>query len=139
MNKTPKSLARTIAYIALILIAILVYAYGWKVTDINLEEPREAQRQAQVSRALHGLLNPDLVERDKIQALIFALERKIESIDHAIQQAQKIGYGICEKCGQKIEPERLEIFPETTLCIRCKRESERLTRGLSFNLRQSSW
>jgi RNA polymerase-binding transcription factor DksA len=82
---------------------------------------------------------PDLVERDKIQALIFALERKIESIDHAIQQAQEIGYGICEKCSQKIEPERLEIFPETTLCIRCKRESERLTRGFSFNLRQSSW
>ncbi len=64
MNKTPKSWVRTIAYIVLILIAILVYAYGWQVTDINLEEPREAQRQAQVTRALHGLLNPDLFERD---------------------------------------------------------------------------
>ena len=81
---------------------------------------------------------PDLIERDKMQALIFSLERKIESIDHAIQQAQEIGYGVCEKCGQKIEPERLEIFPETTLCIQCKRESERLSRrGVSFNLRQS--
>jgi DnaK suppressor protein len=80
---------------------------------------------------------PDLVERDKIQALIFSFGRKIESIDHAIQQAQEIGYGICEKCGKDIEPERLEIFPETTLCIQCKRESERLTRRISFNLRQS--
>jgi DnaK suppressor protein len=81
---------------------------------------------------------PDLIERDKIQALIFSLERKIESIDHALHQAQEIGYGVCEKCGQKIEPERLEIFPETTLCIQCKRESERLTRrNINFNLRQS--
>ncbi len=68
----------------------------------------------------------DLVERDKIQALIFTLERKLEDIDHAIRHAQELGYGICEKCGQEIQPERLEIFPETTLCISCKRESERL-------------
>ena len=79
---------------------------------------------------------PDLVERDKIQALIFALERKIENIDHAIRQAQEIGYGICEKCSKKIEPERLEIFPETTLCIDCKRESERLTRSVNSRFRQ---
>ena len=70
----------------------------------------------------------DLIERDKMQALIFSLERKIEGIDHAIKQAQEIGYGVCENCGNKIEPERLEIFPETTLCINCKRESERLAR-----------
>jgi DnaK suppressor protein len=70
----------------------------------------------------------DLVERDKTQALIFALENKIEGIDHAIKQAQEIGYGVCENCGKKIEPERLEIFPETTLCINCKRESEKLAR-----------
>jgi len=70
----------------------------------------------------------DLVERDKIQALIFSLERKIESIDHAIGQAQQIGYGICESCGKPIEPERLEIFPETTLCIECKRKTERVRR-----------
>jgi DnaK suppressor protein len=67
----------------------------------------------------------DLVERDKMQALIFALERRLEDINHAIQQAEEVGYGICEKCGKVIDPERLEIFPETTLCIDCKRESER--------------
>ena len=67
----------------------------------------------------------DLVERDKMQALIFSLERRLEDINHAIQQAEEVGYGICEKCGKIIDPERLEIFPETTLCIDCKRESER--------------
>ena len=70
----------------------------------------------------------DLFERDKIQALIFTLERKLEDIDHALKQAQEGVYGVCEKCGNPIDPERLEIFPETTLCINCKRESERLAR-----------
>ncbi len=75
----------------------------------------------------------DLVERDKIQALIFTLERKLEDINHAIKKAEVIGYGICEKCGKEIDPERLEIFPETTLCVDCKRESERLNRIRSLS------
>ena len=74
----------------------------------------------------------DLVERDKTHALILTLERKLENIDHAIEQAQAVGYGICENCGKKIDPERLEIFPETTLCVDCKRQSERLNRVNSY-------
>ena len=67
----------------------------------------------------------DLVERDKLQAMIITVERKLDDINHAIQQSQVFGYGICEMCGKVIDPERLEIFPETTLCIDCKRQVER--------------
>ncbi len=70
----------------------------------------------------------DLIEREKIQALIVSLERRLEDIEHAIFQAQQGGYGICENCGKPIDPERLEIFPETTLCVDCKRASERAIR-----------
>ena len=73
----------------------------------------------------------ELIERDKMYSLILSLERKLEDIDHAITQAQERGYGICERCGKPIDPERLEIFPETTLCIDCKRETERLARASS--------
>ncbi|MEW5961020.1 MAG: TraR/DksA C4-type zinc finger protein [Chloroflexota bacterium] len=75
----------------------------------------------------------DLVERDKTLALIFTLERKLEDIDHAIDHAEGQGYGICENCGKEIDPERLEIFPETTLCVDCKREYERLSRLRSLS------
>jgi RNA polymerase-binding protein DksA len=71
----------------------------------------------------------DLIERDKIQALIVALERKLQDIEHAIEQVKSGKYGICERCGNPIDPERLEIFPETTLCVDCKRETERMLRA----------
>ena len=71
----------------------------------------------------------DLVERDKIQALIVGLERKLQDIEHAIEQVKIGSYGICERCGKPIDPERLEIFPETTLCVNCKRETERMLRA----------
>lgn len=58
-------LFRTLLYIVLVAVAVVIYAYGWNVTEINLEEPQEQRRQDQVVRALQGLLRPDLIERDE--------------------------------------------------------------------------
>jgi DnaK suppressor protein len=49
----------------------------------------------------------------------------LESIDNALRQAQDGRYGICERCGEPIDPARLEVVPEATLCVRCKTATER--------------
>jgi len=72
--------------------------------------------------------DPDLVEREKVMALMQTLDRRLESVDYALRQAQEGAYGICERCGQPIDPARLEAVPETTLCIKCKAIVERQTR-----------
>jgi DnaK suppressor protein len=64
--------------------------------------------------------DPDVVEREKILALMEALELRLEEIDAALEVAATGGYGICERCGQPIDPERLQIMPEATLCVQCK-------------------
>lgn len=74
--------------------------------------------------------DPDIVEREKNLALLRTLESKLESIEYAIQAARKGTYGICEMCGQPIDPARLAALPETTLCIHCKALLERKSRGL---------
>jgi RNA polymerase-binding transcription factor DksA len=66
----------------------------------------------------------DVYERGKIISLIQNLELKLRSLDNAIEKARRGTYGICEKCGNPIPPERLEIMPETTLCVRCASERE---------------
>jgi DnaK suppressor protein len=58
-------------------------------------------------------------------ALVQGLERKLASIDYALRQAQDGAYGICERCGEPIDPARLEAVPETTLCLKCKVIAER--------------
>ena len=35
-------------------------------------------------------------------------------------------FGVCDDCGEKISVKRLEARPETTLCIRCKEDQERV-------------
>jgi len=74
--------------------------------------------------------DPDIFERDKTIALLQAWERKLESIEYAIRSLQKGMYGICEMCGERIDPARLKALPHTTLCVRCKASLERRGRRL---------
>ncbi len=79
----------------------------------------------------------DIYERGKIISLIASQEEKIHSLDRALELAAEGSYGICEKCGAQIPIERLEIMPETTLCVRCASERERgLRRYASANARR---
>jgi DnaK suppressor protein len=70
----------------------------------------------------------DAYEREKTLALVQSLQRKLESIDRAIHLAQQGTYGICEGCGDRIDPARLEILPQATLCLKCQRDFERKNR-----------
>jgi len=70
--------------------------------------------------------DPDLYEREKTLALIRTLEDKLGSIEQAFRLAEKGTYGICERCGEKIDPARLEALPQTTLCVKCKLQMERI-------------
>ena len=72
--------------------------------------------------------DPDLIEQEKAMALAQSLEHKLASIDYALRQAQNGAYGICERCGEPIDPARLEAVPETTLCLGCKVVDERRLR-----------
>ncbi|HET7289691.1 MAG TPA: RNA polymerase-binding protein DksA [Thermodesulfobacteriota bacterium] len=56
-------------------------------------------------------------------------ERKlIQKIQKAIQKTEDGSYGVCEICGEEITEDRLEVRPETTLCIGCKEEQEEVER-----------
>jgi DnaK suppressor protein len=72
--------------------------------------------------------DPDLVEREKAVALVQSLRRRLDAIDSALRHAQEGTYGICERCGEPIDPARLEAVPEATLCVTCKAIVERQSR-----------
>lgn len=93
---------------------------------LELDRLREALKIEVDPDADEG--DPDLVEREKVMALVQSLERKLESIEYALRQAQEGTYGICERCGEPIDPARLEVVPEATLCVQCKSIVERQSR-----------
>ncbi|MGQ9670385.1 MAG: TraR/DksA family transcriptional regulator [Desulfosoma sp.] len=46
-------------------------------------------------------------------------------IQSALKRLQDGEYGICERCGDSIQTERLEVQPTARLCIDCQRNEER--------------
>ncbi len=54
-------------------------------------------------------------------------ERKlIQKIKQAIARTEDGTYGVCDDCGEDISANRLKARPETTLCINCKEEQEKV-------------
>jgi RNA polymerase-binding protein DksA len=51
--------------------------------------------------------------------------RVLAAIDAALTRIDDGSYGLCERCGREIEPERLDAIPYATLCIDDKRRDER--------------
>ena len=45
------------------------------------------------------------------------LEQSLEMINRALQKIENGAYGLCEKCGETINEERLKIMPTATKCV----------------------
>jgi DnaK suppressor protein len=87
--------------------------------------------------ATNNLLAPDERDSDEADAavstdmreralwLLHGHREKLELIEQALQRLTDGSYGRCEKCGEPINPERLEALPYATQCIRCQQQAER--------------
>ncbi|CAN5804153.1 hypothetical protein BH10CHL1_BH10CHL1_49880 [soil metagenome] len=70
----------------------------------------------------------EVFEREKNAALIAVMEIRLQDIQNALRSIEKGNYGICTRCNKPIEPGRLEVKPDATLCLNCQQEIERLSR-----------
>ena len=52
------------------------------------------------------------------------VEEEVHHIQQALKRQAEGRYGICDDCDQEIDPERLEVRPQATLCIACQRRVE---------------
>ncbi|MEW6716513.1 MAG: TraR/DksA C4-type zinc finger protein [Chloroflexota bacterium] len=52
-------------------------------------------------------------------------EQKLEQIEGALQRLEEGRYGLCTRCGDMINVERLKVLPHAELCIHCQEEQDR--------------
>ncbi len=68
MNNPPtlssRAALRRLLIVVGVAVGVIVYAYGWQVTDIDLEATQDERRQASVQRALQELFAPDLFDQN---------------------------------------------------------------------------
>jgi len=72
----------------------------------------------------------DLASSEYLQSFTFRLRGRekvfLDKIQKAIDKIDQGRFGVCDDCGGKISIKRLDARPETTLCIRCKEDQERV-------------
>lgn len=47
------------------------------------------------------------------------LKKELKNIGSALKKASEGTYGVCSRCKKLINPKRLEVLPEATLCVEC--------------------
>ncbi len=61
------------------------------------------------------------------------LERRIRDhlteVEHALHKFKEGTYGLCDICGQPIDPARLEALPQADLCLSCKAHQAKNAKG----------
>ncbi len=51
-------------------------------------------------------------------------EEELKNVGDALKKTSKGDYEKCSICGKQIDPRRLEIMPEATLCVECSEKKK---------------
>ena len=52
------------------------------------------------------------------------LEDTLHEVEDALKKFEQGTYGVCESCGQPIDPARLKALPHAACCLDCQRRLE---------------
>ena len=71
----------------------------------------------------YGKVEEEATETAELERQL-ALEKRIRDqvaeVEHALHKFEEGTYGLCDICGQPIDPARLEALPQASLCLSCK-------------------
>lgn len=111
-------------------------------TDLDIEKFRKilvdekASIQEQISQEMNLLssssdLDPDMLDnatemanRDRRLEWLNLLNGRLGELGEALLRVETGKFGICTRCGEEINLERLEAKPYARFCIRCREKIE---------------
>ena len=95
-----------------------------KATGRPIEERREGspfgKREEEATETL---------ELEKRLALEERIRNQLTEVEHALRKFEEGTYGLCDNCGQPIDPARLEALPQANLCVSCKAQQAKDAKG----------
>lgn len=118
-NKKPspfKSLGLGLAILA----GFIIYAYGFEITKVNLEELRSEQRQESLTRVIRALFEPDIFEYEQESQVVNApvyvtcpADGTIPSVETTQQTSEPyvVVAPICAEPGEIVTIEGFNFFP----------------------------
>ena len=69
------------------------------------------------------------LELEKRLALEKRVREQLAEVEHTLHKFEEGTYGLCDSCGQHIDPARLEALPQANLCLSCKTHQAKNAKG----------
>jgi len=91
----------------------------------ELEQLEASTRPAEVRRegSPFGKREEEAAETQELENQLVQenrIKEQLALVEHALRKFEEGTYGLCENCGQPIDPARLEALPQARRCISCK-------------------
>jgi DnaK suppressor protein len=90
-------------------------------------EEDKLQQQSEENPDLSDLADKRLHQEIAVSRLSL-MNQRLTQVRAALKRLDEGKYGICARCGNEINPERLKAIPYTTLCVNCQERFERVHR-----------
>ena len=71
----------------------------------------------------------ETLELEKRLALENRLREQLTDVEHALHKFEEGTYGLCDSCGEPIDPARLDALPQASLCMTCKAKQAKNAKG----------
>ena len=71
----------------------------------------------------------ETLELEKRLVLERRIKEQLAEVEHALHKFGEGVYGLCEGCGQPIDPARLEALPQAKMCMSCKAQQVKDAKG----------
>jgi DnaK suppressor protein len=100
-----------------------------KSLEVKLAELVRANRRSELITERSNDPMDEIQSRVDLDMAVRALNtdfRTQKAVETAISLLDTGEYGICQDCGEPINPKRLEAIPWTTLCVRCQEKLDEL-------------
>ena len=94
--------------------------------DLQHEEDK-LQQQSEENPDLSDLADKRL-HQEIVVSRISLMNQRLTQVGAALKRLDEGKYGICARCGNEINPERLKAIPYTTFCVSCQEHFERAHR-----------
>jgi len=73
----------------------------------------------------------ETLELEKRLLLEKRIREQLTDVEHALHKFEEGTYGLCDNCGQPIDPARLEALPLASSCMNCKAQQAKNAKGKS--------
>ncbi|TBW57968.1 TraR/DksA family transcriptional regulator [Marinobacter halodurans] len=99
------------------------------LTDLRRELKARIDKYSAHQHRDNGPLEADFAEQaiqrqndEVVDGLDIEAREELRQVDRALHRIEEGEGDICEQCGEFINPERLKILPQTTICVECAEE-----------------